>query len=246
MPLGSPLRDVPSPPTFLFPLMGSAYSTLHPSSVFGRTPLRVLITVVLVSSFGLLLVNSSLLSLPLSLAPGSSSSSPGSPSSSSPHATWPESNAQTTHPRPPDAPRDDRGRCVFQDPLKHLAFAVTSSSPAEEHELGEASPLDRRRTDEAGVLSVGREDETVGQHPMLGLIRQGEREFTTKVGRQSRTVAEARAEYERRNDGRSPPIGFDDWSAQSGGSTTALVRPGQLNECFLGLQVPIRSGEGRS
>ena len=104
---------------------------------------------------------------------------------------------------------------MFQDPLAHLAFAVTASSSSADHELGEASPIDRRRIDEGGVLRVGREDEGTEQHPMLGLIREGERKFVAKVGRQSQTVEQAREEYERRNDGRSPPIGFDDWSVRS-------------------------------
>lgn len=184
--------------------MGSALSsTLHPSSLFSRGPLRLLITLVLVGSFGLLLVNSSL----LSSSPRARSPARRPPFSD--HATWSRYDRETTHPRPPDAPRDGKGRCAFQDPLAHLSFPVTSR----EDEL--SSALDRRRTDADGLVRVGVEDQGVGQHPMLGLIRDGERRFVDKLRRQSRTVEEARAEYERRNDGTSPPVGFDQWSVHA-------------------------------
>jgi hypothetical protein len=43
---------------------------------------------------------------------------------------------------------------------------------------------------------------------MLELIRDGERKFVDKLRRQSRTTEEAKTEYKRRNDARTPPAGF--------------------------------------
>jgi hypothetical protein len=47
-----------------------------------------------------------------------------------------------------------------------------------------------RRIDRDGIVRVGTENQAVGQHPMLGLIRGGERKFVDKLRRQSRTTEE--------------------------------------------------------
>jgi len=46
---------------------------------------------------------------------------------------------------------------------------------------------------------------------MLLLIRDGQRKFSEKLGRQSSTLEQAKAEYERRNEGRTVPQGFEKW-----------------------------------
>ncbi|KAG6336178.1 hypothetical protein ID866_2916 [Astraeus odoratus] len=47
-------------------------------------------------------------------------------------------------------------------------------------------------------------------HPITKLMAQAEQNFKDKLSRQSKTLAEAVAEYKRRY-GRSPPRGFDEW-----------------------------------
>lgn len=49
------------------------------------------------------------------------------------------------------------------------------------------------------------------KHPILQLIEDAQNEWDAKVARQSKTLAEAVAEYGRRNKGRKPPKGFDHW-----------------------------------
>lgn len=49
-----------------------------------------------------------------------------------------------------------------------------------------------------------------GKHPILALIDRAEKAWRSKISRQSKTLAEAVAEYKRRYR-RNPPKGFDDW-----------------------------------
>jgi hypothetical protein len=49
-----------------------------------------------------------------------------------------------------------------------------------------------------------------GRHPIFDLIEHAEKEWQTKIARQSKSLDEAVAEYRRRY-GRSPPRGFDRW-----------------------------------
>lgn len=49
------------------------------------------------------------------------------------------------------------------------------------------------------------------EHPIRQLMRTGREEWEAKVARQSRTLAAARVEYERRYS-MLPPPGFDKWS----------------------------------
>ena len=49
-----------------------------------------------------------------------------------------------------------------------------------------------------------------GNHPIDALIRSAEAEYTHKLGKESKTVAEAAARYRERR-GRHPPPGFKEW-----------------------------------
>ncbi|EJF61743.1 hypothetical protein DICSQDRAFT_161376 [Dichomitus squalens LYAD-421 SS1] len=51
---------------------------------------------------------------------------------------------------------------------------------------------------------------TIKEHPIPGLMAEAEKAFREKLSRQSKTLEDAVAEYQRRY-GRKPPRGFDDW-----------------------------------
>lgn len=61
-----------------------------------------------------------------------------------------------------------------------------------------------------GLLEV---DMTSKVHPLYQLIRDAREDWDEKVARQSTTLKGAVAEYKKRNQGRSPPKGFDKWWA---------------------------------
>lgn len=178
--------------------------------IYTRTSLRVVATFLLVFSFGLLLLDSLFLS-----SPSSSPPSLPPPSDDDGMATWSRFDRIQTHRKPPDPPTSPEGRCLFQDPLGHLPFAnhippTTSSSSSASPPLLSSSPLDVKSTQLSGILRVDESNE--GQmHPMLLLIREGETKFMAKLKSQSSTLEDAVKEYERRNDGRSVPQGFDKW-----------------------------------
>lgn len=99
--------------------------------------------------------------------------------------------------------RDERALardCEFDSPLDHLdlwpALQNATGLPA-------ASPN--------GLLNVTGWTNPEGWHPLLLLIKEGEERFKAKLASQSRTLAEAEAEYRRRNGGRRPPAGFEVW-----------------------------------
>jgi hypothetical protein len=90
--------------------------------------------------------------------------------------------------------------CEFDSPLDHLALWPALRNAAK---LPAASP--------DGLLNVTSWSGQEGWHPLLLLIKEGEERFKAKLASQSQTLAEAEAEYSRRNDGRRPPVGFDVW-----------------------------------
>ena len=59
-------------------------------------------------------------------------------------------------------------------------------------------------------LSSGREKNSIFQHPIPRLMKEGEEVFREKMSRQSTTLKEAVKEYRRRYK-RAPPKGFDKW-----------------------------------
>lgn len=70
-----------------------------------------------------------------------------------------------------------------------------------------------------GLLYSPLSDQAV-EHPIVHLIRQGQLEWKQKLERQSKTLAQAVAEYKRRYS-RNPPKGFDDWSVGRVSSLTS-------------------------
>ena len=70
--------------------------------------------------------------------------------------------------------------------------------------LDYASPFSPLSADQATEAPRG------VRHPIKDLIENATRQWEEKVGRQSKTLEQAVAEYKRRN-GFSPPKGFDRW-----------------------------------
>jgi hypothetical protein len=81
----------------------------------------------------------------------------------------------------------------------------TATRPAgSQHEVNEPLQTHLFRSD--GLLEVN----TNGRHPIYDLIERADAEWDMKMSRQSKTLLEAVAEYERRYR-RAPPKGFDEW-----------------------------------
>lgn len=59
-------------------------------------------------------------------------------------------------------------------------------------------------------LVKGDSEATVGEHPIPKLMAEAETKFRDRLSRQSKTLAQAVAEYRKRFN-RDPPRGFDDW-----------------------------------
>lgn len=89
--------------------------------------------------------------------------------------------------------------CAFQDPLAHLRQRIKGNL---------STPL---AIQDGFVHFNGASSSGQTLHPMLGLIEAGWRELAGKLERQSETLDEAVAEYGRRNGGRHPPPGFQEW-----------------------------------
>jgi hypothetical protein len=70
----------------------------------------------------------------------------------------------------------------------------------------ERKPLESHSFRSDGLLEVNPN----GRHPIYDLIKRAEAEWDKKMDRQSKTLGEAVAEYERRYR-RAPPKGFDHW-----------------------------------
>ncbi|KAF8997495.1 glycosyl transferase family 90-domain-containing protein [Cyathus striatus] len=112
--------------------------------------------------------------------------------------------------------------CVLLISIFNLLAAVPSYGTWDALSFGAFSdlsgggcPVERKRTADHlashnylpnGLVEVNPE----GEHPIFELIREAEKEWEKKLGRASKTLEEAIAEYKRRYH-RPPPKGFDDW-----------------------------------
>jgi hypothetical protein len=85
-------------------------------------------------------------------------------------------------------------------------FAQKTVTPQADSEHEAEEPLQSHLFRPDGLLEVNPN----ARHPMYDLIERAEVEWDKKLKRQSKSLEEAVAEYERRYH-RAPPKGFDDW-----------------------------------
>ena len=130
------------------------------------------------------------------------------------------------NPNAPDRPPefDEDGQCLFLSPFD--ALSPMEKLRAEYMALEEVSPgivrskpppqggdvdADPDFDDEYSEASNSTRKLPQGlTHPIIGLLRDGERKWRDRMARQSTTLEQAVAVYEERW-GRPPPKGFDQW-----------------------------------
>ncbi|KAL7421975.1 cryptococcal xylosyltransferase 1 [Cryptotrichosporon argae] len=126
------------------------------------------------------------------------------------------------NPNAPERPAefDDDGNCVFLSPFDALSAAEKERAAA--LDLVEVSSGIVRASEAAFGTDddPDLDDETAGNtttaktqgmsHPILALLRDGERKWNDRIARQSKTLEQA-VDYYKEKWGRPPPKGFDDW-----------------------------------
>jgi beta-1,2-xylosyltransferase len=125
------------------------------------------------------------------------------------------------NPDTPDRPAefDEEGNCLFLSPFDALSTREKERAAALILEYVSPgvvkSPEELLSGDDSEIEGYGNETSSTAfegiTHPILGLLRDGERKWQDMMAKQSKTLEQAVDVYKERW-GRNPPKGFDKWS----------------------------------